>query len=317
VVEHTAFSGDRRPLYEKTGMVPLFDLGERALTCTGCHVGAPADPARGLPVRDMNHDMIAAGHPRLNFDFAEYVRRLPVHWQEKDRTAHPAKERTLNAAKVWLVGRVAHGEAACRLLADRAARAKQGAAGSPWPELAEFNCASCHHDLRPADEDGTHWRRTPAYLDGRAPGQPPWQTIWPLTPAAGLAAPTRASAPLAAVLAQMEGRRWYDSGRAEEVARTTAGKLHARLREEVDVPDGEAVSRLKKLLPDSAPQVPEWDSAVQLFFAAAALERASRPTPDGIPQQFGQILGDFRTENWNGVTAKLNAIREKQKKRSK
>src|SRR6476660_5000791 len=77
-------AANRPALYQTHGMHKLYDVGERALVCAGCHVGAPADEKRGYPVpRDMNHDMIAAGHPRLNFDFADYQRRLPPHWQEK------------------------------------------------------------------------------------------------------------------------------------------------------------------------------------------------------------------------------------------
>src|SRR6185312_10631892 len=132
--------------YQQSGMARLYDIGERALACAGCHVGAPADPERGYPVRDMNHDMIAAGHPRLNFDFADYQRRLPPHWQEKDRLAAAATPRPPDfEAKGWLVGRVAAAEAACRLTADRARRL------APWPEFAEFNCYACHHDLVPED----------------------------------------------------------------------------------------------------------------------------------------------------------------------
>ena len=128
---------DRAAAYEQHGMAKLFDIGERAVACAGCHVGAPADESRGIPVRDMNHDMIAAGHPRLNFDFADYQRRFP-HWKEKD--ASPEFE-----VKAWLVGRAAHAEAATRLTADRESRGKTGAAS--MPEFAEWNCVSCHHKL--------------------------------------------------------------------------------------------------------------------------------------------------------------------------
>jgi len=102
---HTSWKGDRTESYKQTGLKPLYDLGERALACAGCHMGAPADGDH--PVRDMNHDMIAAGHPRLNFDFAEYQRRLPKHWQEKDRTKSDLPPRELNEARVWYVGRLA------------------------------------------------------------------------------------------------------------------------------------------------------------------------------------------------------------------
>src|SRR5437016_3260664 len=64
-------------------LVNVDDLTAVARSCVGCHIGAP--PVDGLGVRDMNHDMIAAGHPRLNFEFAGYLAQLPPHWNEKAR----------------------------------------------------------------------------------------------------------------------------------------------------------------------------------------------------------------------------------------
>ncbi len=307
--KHTTWLGERTEAYEKSGMVPLYDLGERAVACAGCHVGAPADKARGIPVRDMNHDMIAAGHPRLNFDFAEYMRRLPTHWQEKDRSKTPNVPLALNPAKVWLVGRVAHAEAACRLLADRAERSKADER-TPWPELAEYNCASCHHDLRPGDGDGKHWRRDADSLGGRPPGLPPWQTIWPLTPAAGMDAPKRTE--LTALVELMEARRRPDPGRAERAATASAAQLRTRRRETVALPDEQAVSRLKGLLPPGAPAVAEWDSAAQVFFGSAALERSLHPSAKDVPIAFRHFLDAFRNENWGDAAEALKKVRENQ-----
>jgi hypothetical protein len=45
-------------------------------------------------------------------------------------------------AEAWLAGQLATSRAALRLLKDRASE------GRPWPELAEYSCFSCHHDLR-------------------------------------------------------------------------------------------------------------------------------------------------------------------------
>jgi hypothetical protein len=314
VSEHTAWRGPRDAVYADSGMVRLYDLGERALNCAGCHVGAPADPARGIPVRDMNHDMIAAGHPRLAFDFAEYLRRLPTHWQEKDRTTSPPTPRPVDPAKAWLVGRAAHAEAACRLLADRAERSKTDER-TPWPELAEYNCAACHHDLLPADEEGNHWRHTPEYLGERPPGLLPWQMVWPITPAAGIAAPARAESKLAAVLALMEAARRPDPALAERAAKAGADRLRAEVRDLVGLPDADAGKRLKQVLPAQAPQPAEWDSARQLFLGAAALERSLRTAPRDVPTEFRQALDAFRTENWAAVVENLNRIREIQNSR--
>ena len=48
----------RMPFTEQTDMVWLYDLDRRAAACAECHVGG----AHG----DVNHDLIAAGHPRLD-----------------------------------------------------------------------------------------------------------------------------------------------------------------------------------------------------------------------------------------------------------
>lgn len=139
--EHTTWTESNRTTgYEQSGMTKLFDLGERAVACAGCHVGAPADPSRGYPVRDMNHDMIAAGHPRLNFDFATYQHSLPKHWREKDDS--PEFE-----VRASLIGRTASLEMACRLSHDRLERSKAKESRTPWPEFAESQCVSCHHSL--------------------------------------------------------------------------------------------------------------------------------------------------------------------------
>jgi Cytochrome c554 and c-prime len=121
------------------GMSPLFVITMRAAVCVGCHVGAPAEG--NTPLRDMNHDMIAAGHPRLNFDYLTYLRALPPHWLEKNVLARkkppPSPEQDLHH---WSVGRAVAAEASMTLLTDRVPR-------GPWPELAEFDCSSCHHEL--------------------------------------------------------------------------------------------------------------------------------------------------------------------------
>src|SRR5437870_3137050 len=99
-------------------MAHLSDPKVRAETCAGCHVGAPA--GLGAPLRDMNHDLIAAGHPRLNFDYATYLRALPPHWAEKDRDVSPAALRPAgDEFPHWLVGRAATTAATYRPRADR------------------------------------------------------------------------------------------------------------------------------------------------------------------------------------------------------
>src|SRR3954471_3595568 len=86
------------------GMRATRALDRRALLCAECHVGGPG--------RDVNHDLIAAGHPRLNFEFAAYLANMPPHWVEDNRGGF--------GAEAWAVGQAATARAGARLLEPRA-----------------------------------------------------------------------------------------------------------------------------------------------------------------------------------------------------
>jgi hypothetical protein len=126
-------------------MVNTRDMAVRASVCVDCHIGAAG--ADGLPARDMDHDMIAAGHPRLTFELSAFLANMPHHWDDRDE-----KSRDDYSAHVWAVGQVASTQTALRLLAARAkaaeaAPAEGKSAAAPWPELSEYDCYTCHHGL--------------------------------------------------------------------------------------------------------------------------------------------------------------------------
>ncbi|MCS6863521.1 MAG: multiheme c-type cytochrome [Gemmataceae bacterium] len=306
---HTTWNGDRSQVYAQTGMTPLFDLGERAMTCLGCHVGAPAEADRGLPVRDMNHDMIAAGHPRLNFDFAEYLRRLPRHWHEKDRPTNAP--RILNPAKVWYVGRYAHAEAACRLLADRAQRSADDPQ-TPWPEFAEFDCASCHHHLHISDrtERSSDWRKSEQYLAGRRLGAPRWQLLWPVGTAPGLALPQPGESPLAAVAQIMETAPRPRASVVHPMAIQAAQLLRNRRIALVATPDTDVQRTVQPYLASGGKLLPDWDSAQQLYYGLAAFDRAEGDYSEQLLKTYQSALAAFRNNDWNEVEKALEAIRK-------
>ncbi len=174
---------DRREKEDQWGLWNTKNLARRALICAGCHVGEHSPD--GGTVRDVNHDLIAAGHPRLNFELAAFLDNMPSHWDEKDENAGPAgsNRRAANfPARAWAVGRLTTTKAALALLEKRVAEAEAApepveAHGSSavtrtarWPEFSEYGCFSCHHDL--CDQT---WRRGPR-LKGVAPGSPRWGT---------------------------------------------------------------------------------------------------------------------------------------------
>ena len=114
------------------GYVRNDDLLTRARMCASCHVGDRD--------RDMNHDLIAAGHPVLRFEMASHHARLPKHWRDA-AAADPARFE----AELWTAGAIATADA---WLALQQGRVSQCTPVSTWPELAAHDCSSCHQSIR-------------------------------------------------------------------------------------------------------------------------------------------------------------------------
>jgi hypothetical protein len=180
----------------------LPDPVARAEVCAGCHVGAP--PTAEAPRRDVNHDLIAAGHPPLRFEFTAYLAHLPRHWSER-----PGR----NPAREWAVGQAVTSAASYELLAARAADPR-----SPWPELAEYACYSCHRSLAGAAPRGGGRLRFGTWYH----------------PLAGVAAEFAPPGnPAGAMVAEVMNRRPYDrdipdaASAAATAARASARRLAA------------------------------------------------------------------------------------------
>jgi len=155
-------------------MIDTNNIAVRARECAKCHVGA-AD-------RQVNHDLIAAGHPPLKFELAAYQDMLPKHWDDRqERCKKPHFE-----LQLWSVGQLASAEAALRVLQQRASaslmqqdknRSPQQRIQPAWPELAEYDCFSCHKDLIDPS-----WRQQRGYHDRRL-GMAAWRTWYYSMPA--------------------------------------------------------------------------------------------------------------------------------------
>lgn len=131
--------GDEVKKVSEFGMLNTEPLLPRARICARCHVGAPG--------MDVNHDLIAAGHPALRFEFSSYLELLPKHWNEQQEKMRLRDFET----RAWFAGQIACVEAALDLLVHRTAdiEATNSRFGEPaHPELSEYDCFSCHHDLR-------------------------------------------------------------------------------------------------------------------------------------------------------------------------
>ena len=139
----------------------------RCATWTAGPRSAPAvtsdrPPRAESPLRDVDHDLIAAGHPRLTFEFSAYQ---AIAAASLGREGHQRGRRFLRPMLGGRPGGLGAG-------GPRPARRPRPPRGEPrsareepasWPEFSEYGCFSCHHDLR--DEP---WRR-----EARAGPDPP------------------------------------------------------------------------------------------------------------------------------------------------
>ncbi len=300
--EHTRWTNaSRSGGHAASGMTFLNHVAECATVCMGCHVGAPA--GEGRATRDMNHDMIAAGHPRLNFDFAEYLRRLPRHWQDRERAVAGDHPRTSEfEARVWYTGRIAHAEAACNLLADRIKRS-QSDPRSTWPEFAEFNCAACHHTV-PNEE-----MQKASELGKRPPGALPWQSIWPLTESSLASQTEPAQAALASLLKLLEKPR-IPRGEAVAGPAKTAAESLAKLKANLDhLPDREFANLVMGFFKRVDVATLDPDELGQVIQGLAAVERSHGKTPDpNLLAKFDDAFGLLRRQNWQKSRVEMKAL---------
>jgi hypothetical protein len=268
-------AADRQAL----GMTDTRDVLARAETCVGCHVG------RGDA--DVNHDLIAAGHPRLRFEYASYLARYPRHWRLADERRRYADF----DARAWEVGQLASAAAALELLRERATRP-----GAPWPEFAEHECSACHHDLQ---EPSDHQERGFA---GRRPGSPPWGTwYYPLLPA--LARVKGGTEPEAIAdirdLHKLMARRAPDPAPVARQAERAAASLHRWAAERNGaVTDGKRLDALLALLARQDDLVKtNWDGAAQLYLGVESVVRGRQNvTPHRSHSGVTEALQDLRRQ---------------------
>jgi hypothetical protein len=148
----------------------------QAKICLSCHLG---NVEQG---KIITHDMYAAGHPPLpSFELAGFIAQEPRHWRYLSEKPASVRESfckaqpgycdgsELTVTRTSLVAALVSASEAARLTADlidSQAKTPSSQLEKPaWPELADFACYACHHDL---ERDG--WRQTRARTG--TPGRP-------------------------------------------------------------------------------------------------------------------------------------------------
>jgi hypothetical protein len=250
------------------GLIDTKNLVTRARLCADCHVGSPH--------RDVNHDLIAAGHPPLKFELSAYMDMLPKHWDDAaERFKHQDFE-----VQLWAAGQIASADAALSLLEARAKRAAAVPPNAVWPEFAEYDCYACHHDLAYPS-----WRQTRGFA-GRTPGATPWGSwYFPMTERLGAdpkltsaltdlrgamqanAMPNHADVIKHTGAARQALSTWLSSatsGNGVNVKRSDVGQLLWAIAAEKGADGIEASGA-----------VDNWDMATQLYLTVVALNQSS------------------------------------------
>jgi len=259
---------------ETYGLWQTKDLVARAKICADCHIG---NPQKGM---DVNHDLIAAGHPRLAFEFAGYQHMYARHWSYHGTADHPGdKDRHPDfEARIWAIGQVVAAQKAIEQTQLRAANANKDPK-HPWPEFAEFGCFACHKDLGVIDTGKTSTERYEAKYKGRIQSVLPWATWYlPLT---------QKFAEISKVDLNKPGTSIEELRRKVEKSGTPPAEVEAHCKKVAAVLDGwladlnsrptltrdEIAELMLQLIPtgENAALKLDWDQTAQYYLALAAL----------------------------------------------
>jgi len=114
------------------GMYPTEQPEARAKLCISCHVGTDGQFA--------DHDIMAAGHPRMSFELETFTVNQPAHYRVDDD--YVERKGNIRSVNMWATGMVLKARRALDLL-----RSDRLSGHGLFPELAFFDCHACHHPM--------------------------------------------------------------------------------------------------------------------------------------------------------------------------
>jgi hypothetical protein len=132
----------------KAGMRALEKPGVRAGVCLDCHFGSAASG------QFVSHRMMAAGHPRVNFEL-DLFSTLQQHWNEDADYAR--RKGSSETMRLWAVGQAEASRRIASLFANPAL-ANDGA----FPQFYFFDCQSCHRRIYDKAERTLTFETNPA-----------------------------------------------------------------------------------------------------------------------------------------------------------
>jgi len=263
----------KQKAYDSHGMNFLSNPAIQAQVCVGCHIGSPVDAEKNVPLRDANHDIMAAGHPRLIFEATTFAENMPPHWNENKYSKTPERKVAL-----WANGQVIVAWASAKL-----AELRSGEKAEVWPEFAQNDCFACHADL-----SNPSWRRSSDYYSGRKPGALPinnWPFAW-LDVSLELLGKKEHAILKNLREYQLVSERFSSSRQQVNFASKGLASSLSELVGELKQPGGQVSNDWKNILGKSlaakSTSAASWDFSVQHSIASSVLAAGGKAVPQAI-----------------------------------
>lgn len=146
----------------KFGFTNIRSSVTRSRLCLSCHLGNAGEG------KIVTHEMYAAGHPPLpGFELQTFAQQMPKHWRDFDKKSDAVRDEFLRRNADDVYGRESfkldnlHETQAALVAALVSYSENLKLAGAladtnlktpvikpDWPELSQFECFACHHDLK-------------------------------------------------------------------------------------------------------------------------------------------------------------------------
>lgn len=280
----------------------------RTRLCLSCHLGNAAEG------KIVTHEMYAAGHPPLpGFELETFATQMPKHWRDFHKKSDAVRNEFLKRSEddvyardsykldnlhetrtVLIAALVAYSENLKLTAALADEQLKTPVTKPDWPELAQFECFACHHDLK---DKSWRQRRTVRGTPGR-----PQLRSWP-TVLAKLALQTLGQDPreldrrVQSVEKLLSDQPFGRQDRWTEAVRPATEWLdqQAVALERKPLPRESGLPLLRDLVALADSEFWDYDSARQLVWASQVLRRelASDRSPAAVRETIASIAPDL------------------------
>lgn len=268
---------------EDFGMTNVRDPEQRASLCFSCHIG---DVSKN---RIVTHEMYAAGHPPLpSIELETFIEEMPRHWrtmEEKqggqflhDGAFYDANGVTQTEYRrlesVVLSAAVAF-QTSVKMIKQQAEKSMEPG-GPAWPELALFDCYSCHHDLKLPS-----WRQVRAneVLGYKLRPGRPQLLYWPTTLLPLSGSLEQVNAKLVDVGKELDRRPFGDAAQIALAAGDVVDEVGALVKslQGVSLKEGDVDRLLLQLCQQAESPAVDYESARQIGWAFTIVLEQYRP----------------------------------------